>query len=236
MKISQSNGLLGKKSNRIGHVICVSMLLTLACSVVKVEAKTADAALGFEAAFNEKRQPTSQHFTSTFRADGTEHKLEVWRLNDERLKRVTDGVLEVYVERKTGDPEFHMTVLDVKKRLLTQIDRSNLYRIGNFTDWFDLAHGIKHPKGVYQLAKGKKPEGVPPTLESCEWFDLTQGSKTNHICWSSKSKLPMLISAQDGQVLWQITQLDRKPVSKKTFEIHDEGFIRNDANQDIEHD
>lgn len=229
-----SHRSLCKKSDRAGHAMRSTLLLALAC--LGANGYTAEKSLGFEAAFSEKGQPASQHYTTTFRTDGAAHTLEVWRLNDERLKRVTDGALEVYVERKSGDPEFHMTVLDVKKRLMTQIDRSNLYRIGNFTDWFDLAHGLKYPKGEYQLARGKKPDGVPVALEACDWFDLTQSGKTSHICWSTKNKLPLLVSAQDGQLLWQVTQVDRKPIGKKTFAIHDEGFIRNDANQDIEHD
>ena len=225
-----------KKSDRVGHAIRSMLLLALAGLGANSHAKTTDKPLGFEAAFGEKGQPANQHYTTTFRSDGAAHTWEVWRLNDVRLKRVTDGALEVYVERKSGEPEFQMTVLDVKKRLMTQIDRTHLYRIGNFTDWFDLAHGIKHPLGEYQLAKGKKPDGVPAALDACDWFDLTQAGKTSHICWSGKSKLPLLISAQDGQLLWQVTQLDRKPLDKKTFAIHDEGFVRNDANQDMEHD
>jgi len=33
-----------------------------------------------------------------------------------------------------------------------------------------------------------------------------------------------------------MTSLDRKPVPAKMFEIHDAGYIRNDANEDIEKD
>jgi hypothetical protein len=36
--------------------------------------------------------------------------------------------------------------------------------------------------------------------------------------------------------VWRVATLDRKPIASKTFEIHDEGFVRNDANQDIERD
>ena len=77
---------------------------------------------------------------------------------------------------------------------------------------------------------------MPRALERCDWFDLTQGQQTSHICWSSRSKLPLLVSAADGQLVWQITQLERKPISPKTFEIRHEGYIRNDANQDLESD
>ena len=225
-----------KKHGRASQALRTALLLAVAGLASNGFAKTDDKPLDFATTFSDKGEPLSQHFTSTFQSDGREHTLEVWRLKDEHLTRVTDGAVEVHVERKSGDPEFRMTVLDHKKRLMTQIDRSNLYRIGNFTDWFDLAHGIRHPKGEYQLVRGKQPEGMPATPEACDWFDLTQGQRTSHICWSGKSKLPLLVRASDGQLVWHITQLERKPVSKKTFEIHDEGYIRNDANQDIEHD
>lgn len=236
MKTNQSNMHRFKKSARAAQAIRNTLLVALAGLGLQGQAKTVDQPMGFEAVFSDKGQPATLHFTSTFKSGGLAHTLEVWRLNDVLLKRVTDGTLEVHVERKSGDPEFHMTVLDLKKRLLTQIDRSNLYRIGNFTDWFDLAHGIRHPKGEYQLVKGKKPDGMPRAINACDWFDLTQGQKTSHICWSTKNKLPMLVSTQEGQIVWQVSQLERKPINKKTFEIHDEGFIRSDANQDIEHD
>jgi len=236
MKTSQPPLLMHKKSNRVRQTMRSTLLLALVCIGASGYANTVDKPLGFEAVFAEKGQPATLHFTSTFRVDGMDHKLEVWRLHDEHLKRVTDGTLEVHVERKSGDPEFHMTVMDRKKNLLTEIDRTNLYQIGNFTDWFDLAHGIKHPMGPYQLARGSKPVGMPAAVEPCDWFDLKQGPATTHICWSGKNKLPLLIGAQDGQLLWQVTQVDRKPIVKKAFEIHDAGFIRNNANDDIAHD
>jgi hypothetical protein len=35
---------------------------------------------------------------------------------------------------------------------------------------------------------------------------------------------------------WRVTSVDHKPIATKVFAVHDEGFIRNDANADIERD
>ena len=108
----------------------------------------------FEQIFSEKGEPSALHYQAVFTAKGAEHHLEVWRDGEQRLKRRTDEAIETYAFRKPGDPEFHMSILDMKKRIHTRIDRTNLYRIGNFTDWFDLAHGLKHPMGEYRVAQG----------------------------------------------------------------------------------
>ena len=129
-----------------------------------------------------------------------------------------------------------MSILDRKKRIHTRIDRTNLYRIGNFVDWFDLAHGLRHPKGEYRIATAQAPEGGPKAISSCLWYDLIQDGHITHICWSEKSRLPLVIQGQRGEVLWRVAALDLKPIPTRIFEIHDEGFIRNDANQDIERD
>lgn len=113
----------------------------------------------FANVFSTKGEPTTLHYDAVFEAKDGEHRLEVWRDGDRRLKRRTDESVETYVFRKAGDPEFRMSILDRKRRIHTVIDRTNLYRIGNFTDWFDLAHGLRHPKGEYKLAKAAAPDG-----------------------------------------------------------------------------
>jgi hypothetical protein len=190
----------------------------------------------FEQVFSEKGEPSTLHYQAVFTSKGTKHQLEVWRDGDRRVKRRTDEAIETYASRKPGDSEFHMSILDMRRRIHTRIGRTNLYRIGNFTDWFDLTHGLKHPMGEYWVAKAQVPAGAPKAINACQWYDLTQDTRTTHICWSVQSRLPLLIQAQDGKVVWKVATLDRKPIPAKTFEIHDEGFIRNDANHDIERD
>jgi len=98
--------------------------------------------------------------------------------------------------------------LDLKKHIHTRIDRTNLYRIGNFTDWFDLAHGLKHPKGEYRLEKASTPAKAPEPLSPCQWYDLIQSDRATHICWSARYRLPMLIVTSEGQTAWRISAVD----------------------------
>jgi len=190
----------------------------------------------FEEAFNAKGEPRILHFQAKYFSKGSEHQLEVWRDGDGRLKRSTDKVVETYVFRQPGSNEFQMSILDKKKKIHTRVGRTNLYRIGNFTDWFDLAHGLKHPVGAYRIVKTQAPDGAPKAVEGCQWYDLTQNNRTTHICWSDRNRLPVVIQAEKGEVVWKLTSVDMKPIPAKTFEIHDEGFVRNDANEDIEGD
>lgn len=218
------------------HAFSYKLRFATLCVAAAVSLAAPAKGLSFEQVFSEKGEPRTLHYEAIFTAKGAEHQLEVWRDGDRRLKRRTDEAIETYAFRKPGDAEFQMSVLDRKKRIHTQIDRTNLYRIGNFTDWFDLAHGLKHPMGEYRVAKAQAPDGAAKAITACQWYDLTQGGRTTHICWSAQSRLPMVIQGQNGEVLWRVAALDRKPIPEKTFEIHDEGFIRNDANQDIERD
>lgn len=236
MNIKLLSMLCGSVSEQTLRRMRHLMVLVLSGVCLPGQAQTVEKPLRFETVFNETGQPASLRYTTRFQSDGGLHTLDVWRLKDEHLKRVTDGVLEVHVERKSGDPEFHMTVLDLQKHLATRVDRTNLYRIGNFTDWFDLAHGIRQPAGAYQLARGKMPSGMPPVVQACDWYDLSQAGKTRHICWSRQVKLPLLMVAPNQEIIWQVTRLQTQPISKTLFAVHDEGFVRNDANQDIERD
>ena len=190
----------------------------------------------FETVFDTKDEPRELHYQDVFSVNGTEHRLEVWRDGDLRLKRRTDEDIETYVFRQPGSDEFQMSILDRKKKIHTRVDRTNLYRIGNFTDWFDLAHGLKHPVGAYGIVNALAPAGAPAAVDSCRWYDLTQNKRSAHICWSEAYRLPMVIEAQGGEVVWKLTGLDTKPIPPKIFEIHDEGFVGNDANEDIEGD
>ncbi len=207
--------------------LCVAAALS-----VNAPAKEA----GFEQVFSAQGEPATLHYQAAFAAKGAEHRLEVWRDGGGRLKRRTDEAIETYVFRRPGDAEFRMSILDRKKRIHTRIDRSNLYRIGNFTDWFDLAHGLKHPMGEYRLGRARAPVAAAKAIAACRWYDLSQGGRTSHICWSAQIRLPLVIQAQNGEVVWRVTAWDRKAIPPAIFEIHDQGFIQNDANQDIESD
>jgi len=204
------------------------------CVAITVSLDVPAKELKFEEVFRVKGEPVALHYQAEFAAKGAKHQMEVWREGELRVKRRTDDEIETYAFRKSGDAEFRMSVLDMKKRIHTRIDRTNLYRIGNFTDWFDLAHGLKHPMGDYQIAKSQSPDNALKAVEPCQWYDLKQNGQTTHICWSMQNRIPLLIQTQ--QLVWRVSKLDRKSIPVKVFEIHDQGFVHNDANQDIERD
>ena len=196
----------------------------------------AEQGLRFEQVFRQDDGAAPLHYQARYLAGGGEHALEVWVDGGSRLKRVTDGALTIHATRTPGDDDFRMTVLDERRRISTRVDRGSLYRIGKFTEWFELAQALRHPRGDYRLERTAAPDGVPAGVQPCEWYELTQSGQASRICWSAQARLPMLIVSQDGRVQWRVTQVDRKPVSPQQFEVRDEGFVRNDASEDMERD
>jgi hypothetical protein len=192
--------------------------------------------LAFERVFDDAGEPAWLHYEVRYESGAKTHDLEVWRDGQRRLRRRTDDTIDTFVQRSPRDGEFSMTVVDNGRRLSTRIARANLYRLGNFTDWFDLAHGLKHPLASYRLARIEAPTGGPVPIAACTWYALEQSGRVTTICWSERNRLPLVIQSADGAHRWRVTALDRDPVPARVFEIHDAGFVRNDANQDIERD
>ena len=211
----------------------IGALVLLCMAAPAVAARPAEKT--FEQVFSAKGEPAATHFKAIFAVNGAEHNLEVWRETN-RIRRVTDGTVETFARRKSGTADYRLSVLDFKKKIRTDIDRENLYRIGHFSDWFDLGHGLRHPKGQYHLSATSAPARTEDMIAPCAWFDLAQEGRITHVCWSIKHRLPLLIQAADGRTLWRITSVDHALIRSATFAIHDEGFVRNDANRDIEQD
>lgn len=192
--------------------------------------------LRFEQAFAADDGSAPLHYRAEYVAGGAGHQVEVWVDRGARLVRRTDDALEIHAERKAGDDEFRMTVLDLRRRIATRVDRTNLYRIGHASDWFALAQGLQHPRGEYRLARSAAPDHAPQAVQSCEWYALAQAGTTTRICWSTASRVPLLIVSPQGVAVWRVTEVDRRPVAAQRFEVRDAGFVRNDANGDIEGD
>ncbi len=214
----------------------IPSLRTAALAAALVGAAPAGAALRFEQAFPVAGEPAVLHYRAEFQARGAAHQLEVWRDGQRRLRRRTDDAIDAFVTRAAGDAEYRMTVLDLKRHIETRIDRTNLIRIGGFIDWFDLAHGLKHPLGDYEVAAIAAPPGAPQPIGPCRWHELRQLGHATPVCWSGSLRLPLLILGPEGSAVWKVTAFDQKAAPAHTFDIVDEGFIRNDANQDLEGD
>lgn len=194
--------------------------------------------LTFEKAFDVKRQPAATYFEAEYQSNGKPHTLKVWRDRNLRLRRETDGHITTFVVNKPDD-DWTMTVLDSQKKIETVVDRSNLYRVGNFTTWFGLAHGLNPPLGKYEVqAMAKAPKAKVDKADTpCSWYSYTQNNHSTQVCWSKKLALPAVILNDKGDVVWKITKVSTKPFDlNKTFTFKDEGYIHNNANADISGD
>jgi len=221
-----------------------SLVLCTAAVAVFSAPWSSAAAPDFDHVFSTRGEPAATHFQATYFAGGREHHVEVWRDGGRRIRRRTDDKAESFAVHttdnkpgnKSAGPDYRLAVLDLDRKIRTDIDRDNLYRIGQFTDWFDLGHGLRHPQGEFRLVPAATPHGAGHPIGACSWVALVQGAQTTHVCWSAQAKLPLLIQAADGRTVWRVTHVDHKAIPDKVFAIHDEGFIRSDANADIERD
>jgi hypothetical protein len=194
------------------------------------------ASLRFDKVFSDQGEPRAIHYKVDFWRGAEVHHLELWR-DAGQLTRRTDDAVQTHARRQGAGPEFEMAVLDLKKKIITTVGRTNLYRIGDFTEWFDLAHGLKFPKADYTLKTASAPPQVSiKPLEACRWYALTQAGRTTLVCWSDSARVPLQLASAEGQLLWNVTFLQRRVPDAEVFKIKDEGFIRNDANQDIDRD
>jgi hypothetical protein len=199
-------------------------------------ALSASKSLDFDKTFGARSEPTRLHYRASYVLRGQAHEVEIWRDGDQRLRRVTDGKIEVFAFRPAGGVEWRMVVLDRSRKLRTDIDRTNLGRIGHFTDWFGLANSLSRPLGPYMLSSMSTPKVSEPSIASCRWFLLTKDGVANAICWSMTARIPLLIADHEGRVQWKVMSFDRAKIPADTFVIEDEGFRRQDANQDVQAD
>ncbi|MDE2146176.1 MAG: hypothetical protein KGJ24_05765 [Burkholderiales bacterium] len=198
------------------------------------------AGLRFEQVFDSRGEPPALHYRVAYAAgEGASapmHRLEVWRDGERRLVRRTDDAIETHVEHRPGDPAYRMVVLDLQRRIETRLSRDDLYRLGQFTDWYDLAHGLHHPMGPYRLTAEAEPAHAPRPVAACRWYALAQAGRRTQVCWSASVRLPLLLLDDGGRLQWQVTAIDRGPAPAARFELRDRGFVRNDAGADISGD
>jgi hypothetical protein len=129
-----------------------------------------------------------------------------------------------------------MVVLDLSRKIETQIPRDDLYQLGNCTDWFALAHGLRVPKAGYQLTAAAAPAHAPRLVEACHWYTLAQGGHRTTLCRSASAHLPLLMVDERGQIQWQLAALDRTQAPESAFVVSDLGVVRNNATQDLSRD
>ena len=199
-------------------------------------ASTQAASLDFDKTFNSRGEARQLHYRASYSVDGKAHQVDVWRDGEQRLKRRTDDTLETVIFKPARENEWRMVVLDLPRKIRTDIDRSNLYRIGHFTDWFSLAHALARPSGAYTLTALAAAPAQDQPLSACRWYALRRGAAVSHICWSTALRLPLLITDAAGQTQWKVTSASAQPLPATAFALNDAGFVHNNANADIQSD
>jgi hypothetical protein len=193
------------------------------------------ASLRFEKVFSPHGEPKAVHYKVDLWHTDQVHHLEVWR-NGGDLTRRTDDVIEIHAQREASGPEFRLAIMDLKKKIITTIHRTNLARIGDFTEWYDLAHGLKFPKGNYTLQAVATPKINVKPYATCRWYQLSQPHAHTLVCWNESARIPLQLVNEQGQLLWNVTSIEHRITDSEIFKIKDDGYIRNDANQDIDRD
>jgi hypothetical protein len=166
-------------------------------------------------------------------ARGVEHHQQVWREGSSRLRRVTDDRLDLTVERDT-DGEYQYRLGDRARHIMILADRTSLYRVGIFSDWEGLAHGLSEPRGPYELAT---PGGALELsgIARCAWTTMTMKTdfqSTNRICWSADWGVPISIQIKRGNdwvTQFAIMEVRTFEPSDATFQIDGIGYVEIDA-------
>lgn len=193
----------------------------------------APAPLAFDRVFAAEGEPAALHYRVAYRSGGAVHHMELWRDGDRRIARVTDGMVRSYASHKPGDPDYRLTMLDARRHIRTDVERTNLYRIGSFVDWYDLAHGLRHPAGRYTLTALDKGPATPAPAAPCRWYSLAEGGRQTQVCWSTADRIPMLIVAGGRTLVWRVLAVDTAKPAPARFAINDKGYVRVDANEDM---
>ncbi|MGI4732526.1 MAG: hypothetical protein ACRYFW_12380 [Janthinobacterium lividum] len=222
-----------KRGGRAAALACAAVTAAVAVAGATGAAPGAD----FDTVFSAAGEPAYLHAEVRFVDRGTAHRMALWRDHERRVLHVTDARITTLATRTRG-AGYDLVVLDHVRRTSTRISRDNLYRIGDFTDWFDMGHGLRHPRGPYALAPtaGPVPATLPATPAPCRWYDLSQAAGVAHVCWDGRDRLPLLIATAAWVPMWRVVAIDRSAIPAGRFVLDDRGYVRNDADRDVEGD
>ena len=212
--------------------------LALPALAFAASAHAADKPLTWDDAFSLRDAPKGVHVKASYTdGKGRSHELEMWRDGDRRLRRRTDDKLELHAE-KQGGGEYAFRLIDLAKKRLLEVNRTNLYRIGVFADWPALAGMITKPKPAHTLRPGARPKEKTPVGE-CRWVHLEiKGGGAQEICWSARFKLPLIIQtvapAGTFTTVFQVKQVDVKVPGADVFKVSSAGLTVIRADEDID--
>ena len=211
-------------------------LSVLAAAALRAE----DASLTWDSAFPTGAAPERVHFRAHyFDERGGAHALEAWRESDQRLRRNTDGRIELYVEKSpSGENDYRL--IDRDRGVLVRTDLASLYRMGVFPDWTGLAYVLNVPRGEYRVARIARQSSASSRGE-CTWHRLEVSGPTpsaSEICWSAGWGLPVAIdvAGADGRSRprFSLDEVGTFSPDARTFALDRTGLAALDADSDGE--
>lgn len=194
--------------------------------------------LSWDKAFSSKGAPRGVHFKASYTdAIGRPHALELWRDGEAHLRRRTDDAIDLLAE-KTAGGEIVFRLVDLGKKRLIEVSRTNLHRIGIFASYPELAGVLIRPAGSTTLGPGSRPKERAPA-GACRWVRVeTPPARPKEICWSERFKLPLLIQEQTAAggftTLFQIHQIEANVPAAGVFRISTKGLTVIHADQEID--
>jgi hypothetical protein len=167
-------------------------------------------------------------------AQGMPHVLQLWREGGRQLTRLTDRSVMITVTRNSSDEDSYQ-VYDLKRKTVIDADRSQLYRIGIFTDWMGMAHVLSKPQRTTYAITVMQPATQTTAWGLCHWYKLSLPDQDDReICWSTAWALPLLIR-QHQQPVFNVSALSNTAPDSFTG-ITRQAYTRIDINDDIDSD
>lgn len=177
----------------------VSKFATVAAATA-IHAVSAAPATTWSQAFPIHAAPRDVHFVAHYvDGRGARHSLEVWRRGQTFLHRRTDDQIDLYAVTDHPGAEARYRLFDRRRLIVADVTRTNLYRIGIYSDNLGLAHVLDPPKERYRIEAAHAPRGIEAT--GCHWKALVRSQTRparSLVCWSSAWGLPMVIVNADG--------------------------------------
>lgn len=189
-------------------------------------------------AFPTDAAPKNVHFVAHyFDGRGARHALEVWRRGQTFLHRRTDDQIDLYAVADHPKAETRYRLIDRRRLIVADVTRTNLYRIGIYSDNLGLAHVLDPPKEPYRIEAAHAPLGIEAT--GCRWKALVRTQTRparSLVCWSSAWGLPMVIVAADGapKEVFRIDTVDRAPVRTAALPHVPAGYALVDVDEEID--
>jgi hypothetical protein len=123
------------------------------------------------------------------------HVVEGWRERDRRVRRVTDGILELYATRDP-DVSYRYLLRDMRRGVSFRGTAADRVRAGALDDWEAWTRGVA-PGGFAQVTLG---DAASSPAGACRWVR----TPASDICWSHRWGLPLVVRA-DGRVVYAVT-------------------------------